>query len=78
MAIPRRISFLEESRSQGIAKLHSSGIEEYEIYSSGASGNFRGMSYPKNPENPQKIQKNLEKKFKKNFSPEFILQSSEC
>ena len=75
MAIPRRISFLEESRSRGIAKLHSSGIEEYDIYSSGSSGNFRGMSYPKNPENPQK---NLEKKFKETFSPEFTFQSSEC
>ena len=63
MAIPRRISFLEESRSRGIAKLHSSGIEEYEIYSSGSSGNFRGMSYPKNPENPPKNQKNHQKKF---------------
>ena len=78
MAIPRRISFLEELRSRGIAKLHSSGIEEYEIYYSGSSGNFRGMSYPKNPENPKIIQKNLEKRFKKNLSPEFILQSSEC
>ena len=78
MAIPRRISFLEESRSRGIAKLHSSGIEEYDIYSSGSSGNFRGMSYPKSPDNPPKIQKNLEKKIKKNFSPEFIFQSSEC
>ena len=37
-----------------MAKLHSSGIEEYEIYSSGSSGNFRGMRYPKNPENLQK------------------------
>ena len=79
MAIPRRISFLEESRSRGIAKLHSSGNEEYEIYSSGSSRNFRGMSYPKNPENPPKIQKYLEKKkFKKNFSLEFLFQSSEC
>ena len=69
MAIPRRIPFLEESRSWGKAKLHSSGIEEYDIYSSGSSGNFRGMSYPKNPENPQKIQKNLEKKFKKKIQP---------
>ena len=77
MAIPRRISFLEESRSQGIAKLHSSGSKEYDIYSSWSSGNFRGMSYPKNPENPHIIQKNLEKKFKKKFSPEFIFQSSE-
>ena len=40
MAIPRRISFLEESRSRGMTNLHSSGIEEYEIYSSGSSGNF--------------------------------------
>ena len=67
MAIPRRISFFEESRSRGIAKLHSSGIEEYEINSSGSSGNFRGMSYPKNTENPPKLQKSFEKKFKKNF-----------
>ena len=63
MAIPQRISFLEESRSWGKAKLHSSGIEEYDIYSSGSSGNFRGMSYPKNPENPPKNQKNHQKKF---------------
>jgi hypothetical protein len=40
MAIPRRISFLEELRSRGMAILHSSGIEEDEIYSSGSSGNF--------------------------------------
>ena len=40
MAIPRRILFLEESRSRGMANLHSSGIEEDEIYSSGSSGNF--------------------------------------
>ena len=40
MAIPRRISFLEESRSRGMRNLHSSGIEEYEIYFSGSSGNF--------------------------------------
>ena len=40
MAIPRRISFLEESRNRGMTNLHSSGIEEYEIYSSGSSGNF--------------------------------------
>ena len=40
MAIPRKISFLEESRSRGMANLHSSGIEEDEIYSSGSSGNF--------------------------------------
>ena len=40
MVIPRRISFLEESRRRGMANLHSSGIEENEIYSSGSSGNF--------------------------------------
>ena len=40
MAIPRRISFLEGSRSRGMSNLHSSGIEEDEIYSSGSSGNF--------------------------------------
>ena len=67
MAIPRRISFLEESRSQGMAKLHSSGIEEYEIYSSWSSGNFRGMRYPKNPENLQKNPTIFEKKIKKKF-----------
>ena len=40
MAIPWRISFLEESSSRGMTNLHSSGIEEYVIYSSGSSGNF--------------------------------------
>ena len=40
MAIPWKISFLEESRSRGIAIYHSSGIEEDKIYSSG----FRGIS----------------------------------
>ena len=61
MAIPQRISFLEESRSRGIAKLHSSGIEEYEIYSSGSSGNFRGLSYPKILKIPPKFKKILTK-----------------
>ena len=70
MAIPRRISFLKESRSQGMTNWHSSGIEEYEIYSSGSSG------YPKNPENPPKnSKKNVKKKSKKFFSIEFMLQS---
>ena len=32
MANPRRISLLEESRNQGMAKYHSSGIEEGKIY----------------------------------------------
>ena len=40
MAIPRRISFLEESRSRGMANLHSSRIEEDQFYSSGSSRNF--------------------------------------
>ena len=40
MAITRKITFLEESRSRGIAIYHSSGIEEVTIYSSG----FRGIS----------------------------------
>ena len=77
MAFPWKISFLEESRSRGIAKLHSSGIEEYEIYSSGSSGNFRGMSYPKNTENPPRLQKSFKKNSKINFSPECLFQSSE-
>ena len=38
MAIRRKILFLEESRSRGIAIYHSSGIEEDEIYSSGIRG----------------------------------------
>ena len=38
MAIPRKITFLEESRSRGISIYHSSGIEEDEIYSSGIRG----------------------------------------
>ena len=64
MAIPRRISFLEESRSRGMTNLHSSGIEEYEIYSSGSSGNFEEWFIPKILKIPPKIQK---KTFKKNF-----------
>ena len=62
MAIPRRISFLEELRSQGMANLHSSGIEEYEIYSSGSSGNFEEWAIPKILKIPPKF----EKKSKKN------------
>ena len=59
MAIPRRISFLEESRSRGMTNLHSSGIEEYEIYSSGSSGNFEEWFIPKILKIPPKIQKML-------------------
>ena len=69
MAIPRRISFLEELRSQGMANLHSSGIEEGEIYSSGSLGNFEEW-FIKNslilPENLPKIQTKFEKNSKKN------------
>ena len=72
MAIPQRISFLEESRSWGMTNLHSSGIEEYKIYSSGSSGNFEEWVIPKILKIPPKIQKKCEKK---NFSIEFILQS---
>ena len=62
-----------------MAKLHSSGIEEYKIYSSGSSGNFRGMRYPRNSENPKKIPTIFEKENqKKNFSLEFLFQSTEC
>ena len=65
MAIPRRISFLEESRSRGMINLHSSGIEEYEIYSSGSSGNFEEWVIPKILKIPPKIQKKIWKKNKK-------------
>ena len=41
MAIPWRILFFEESRSRGMANLHSSRFEEDEIYSLGSSGNFK-------------------------------------
>ena len=75
MANPRRISFLEESRSRGMTNLHSSGIEEFEIYSSGSSGNFKELVIPKVLKIPQKIlkippkiQKKCEKKIKKKFS----------
>ena len=64
MAIPRRISFLEETRSREMTNLHSSGMKEYVIYSSGSSG----ISYPKNQKIPLKIWKKIwKKKFKKNF-----------
>ena len=78
MAIPRRISFLEESRSRGMANLHSSGIEEDEIYSLGSSGNFEDWVIPKitkkswkSPQNSNKFWKNLKKK----ISIGFVLQS---
>ena len=78
MAIPRRISFLEESRSRGMINLHSSGSEEYEIYSSGSSGNFEEWVIAKILKIPQKFKKILKKISKKNFSIEFIFYSSEC
>ena len=76
MAIPRRISFLEESRSWGMTNLHFSWFEEYEIYSLGSSGNFEEWVIPKILKISQKIQKKCEKKIKKKkFSIEFILES---
>ena len=75
MAIPRRISFLEESRSQGMTNLHSSGIEEYEIYSSGSSGNFEEWVIPKNLKNSPKIKKNVKKKIKKKKFQHWIYTS---
>ena len=62
MAIPRRISFLEESRSQGMTNLQSSGIEEYEIYSSRSSENFEEWFIPKILKIPSKLQENIQKK----------------
>ena len=59
MAIPRRISFLQESRSRGMTNLHSSGIKEHEIYYSGSSGNFKEWVIPKILKIPPKIQKML-------------------
>jgi hypothetical protein len=44
MAIPRTILLLKESRSRGMAKSNSSGIEEYKIYSSGSSRNFEELN----------------------------------
>ena len=74
MAIPRRISFLEESRSRGMTNLHSSGFEEYEIYSSGSSGNFEEWVIPEMLKIPQKFKK----KSKKKISIKIIFQSLEC
>ena len=74
MAIPRRISFLEESRSQGMANLHSSGIKEDEIYSSGSSGNFEDWFIPKITIKSWKSPQNSSKFWKK-FSIDLIFQS---
>ena len=63
MAIPWRISFLEESRSRGMTDFHSSGIEEYEIYSSGSSGNFEEWVLAKILKIPPKLKKKIKKKF---------------
>ena len=70
MAIPRRISFLEESRSRGMTNLHSSGFEEYEIYSPGSSGNFEEWVIPKMLKIPQKLKKKKKKKISKKKSKE--------
>ena len=48
-----------------MTNLHSSRIEEYEIYSSGSSGNFEEWIIPKILKFPPKIQKKIEKKRKK-------------
>ena len=65
MAIPRRFSFLEESRSRGMANLHSSGIEEDGIYSSGSLGNFEEWVIQKIIKNLDKHPKNSNKFWKK-------------
>ena len=68
--IPRGI---EESRNDKFTFLGDRGIWNLFL---GVLGEFRGMSYPKNPENPPKNSKiNVKKKSKKKFSIEFILQS---
>ena len=43
MSIPRWFPFLGESRNRGMAILHSSGIEEDEIYSSGSTHKKTGQ-----------------------------------
>ena len=94
MAISRRISFLEESRSRGIEESRNDKfifLGDWGIWNLflgdrgiwnlflGVLGEFRGMSHPKNPKIPLKFEKNLKKKIqKKIFSIEFVLQSSEC
>ena len=78
MAIPRWILFLEESRSRGMANLHSSRIEEDEIYSSGSSGNFEEWVIQKITKNSWKCPKKFKrilKKIQTKFSIDFILQS---
>ena len=55
MAIPRRISFLEESRSQGMANLQSSGIEEDEMYFLGGEMDFLDNSVLEIPRGPRGI-----------------------
>ena len=65
MAIPWRFSFLEESRSRGMANLHSSGIEEDGIYSSGSLGNFEEWVIQKIIKNLDKHPKNSNKFWKK-------------
>ena len=69
--IPRGI---EESRNDKFTFLGDRGISNLFL---GFLEEFRGLSYPKNPENTPQNQKNCEKKIiKKIFSIEFILQSS--
>jgi len=67
--IPRGI---EESRNDKFTFLGDRGIWNLFL---GVLGEFQGMSYPKNPENPPKSSKMWKKDQKKNFSIAFILQS---
>ena len=67
---------IEESRNDKFTFLGDRGICYLFL---GVLGEFRGMSYPKNPKIPLKNWKKFEKKnSKKFFSTEFVLQSSEC
>ena len=66
--IPRGI---EESRNDKFIFLGDRGIWNLFL---GVLGEFRGLSYPKNP--PLKFKKIVKKNQEKNFSIEFILQSS--
>ena len=55
---------MEESRNDKFTFLRDRGV--YDLFLR-VLGEFRGMSYCKNPENPPKIQKNFETKFQKTF-----------
>ena len=71
--IPRGI---EESRNSKITFLGDRGIWNLFL---GVLGEFsRNESSPKSWKSPQNYKKILKKNSEKNFSPEFIFQSSEC